>query len=174
MKIDIFTHILPRKYFEMLNRFVPDLGDLDRRMKTIPVLTDLEARLRMMDEFDEYAQVPCLAAPPLEALADAGVTPDLAKMANDSMADIVSSHPDRFPGFIASLPTNNPEAAVMEIDRAIQDLGAVGVQIFSNVKGKPLDLPEFRPLFERMASHDLPIWLHPARTSNFSDYMSED
>ena len=60
-----------------------------------------------------------------------------------------------------------------ELDRAVRDLKARGVQIFSNVNGRPLDEPEFRPLFERMAAHDLPIWLHPARPANFSDYPSE-
>ena len=51
---------------------------------------------------------------------------------------------------------------------------ARGVQVFSNVNGRPLDEPEFRPLFEKMAAHDLPIWLHPARPASFSDYASEE
>jgi len=61
---------------------------------------------------------------------------------------------------------------VVEIDRVVQ-MGARGAQIFTNVAGKPLDLPEFFPVFERMAYHDLPIWLHPARSARFSDYASE-
>jgi aminocarboxymuconate-semialdehyde decarboxylase len=68
---------------------------------------------------------------------------------------------------------NNPEQALKEIDRAITELGASGIQIFSNVNGRPLDEPEFQPLFDRMAALDLPIWLHPARSSNFPDYQSE-
>jgi predicted TIM-barrel fold metal-dependent hydrolase len=174
MKIDIFNHVLPKTYFDRLNHVTSNLGDLDRRMRSIPILVDLDARMRVMDKFDDYAQVICLAAPPIEVLAGADVSPELARVANDSMAEIVARHRDRFPGFVASLAMNNPEAAVEEIDRAVHDLGAVGVQFFSNVKGKPLDLPEFKPLFEKMAGHDLPIWLHPARNSGFADYKSED
>ncbi|MBW2031252.1 MAG: amidohydrolase [Deltaproteobacteria bacterium] len=54
------------------------------------------------------------------------------------------------------------------------DLKAVGVQFFTNVKGAPLDLPEYRPLFQRMAEHDLPVWVHPARGANFPDYLTEE
>jgi aminocarboxymuconate-semialdehyde decarboxylase len=68
---------------------------------------------------------------------------------------------------------NNPDAALKEIDRAISELGATGIQIFSNVNGRPLDEPEFQPLFARMAALDLPIWLHPARSPKFPDYQSE-
>jgi predicted TIM-barrel fold metal-dependent hydrolase len=174
LKIDIFNHVLPKKYFDRLNQVASNLGDLDRRMKSIPNLVDMEARVRMMEEIGDYAQIICLAAPPIETLAGPEASPDLARIANDSMAEVVAQYPKLFPAFIASLPLNNPRAASDEIDRAINDLGAKGVQFFSNVKGKPLDLPEFRPLFEKMASYDLPILLHPARNSSFADYKTED
>ena len=56
---------------------------------------------------------------------------------------------------------NDVDEALREADRTIKDLSFKGVQIFTNVMGKPLDLPEFMPLYERMAEHDLPIWIHP-------------
>jgi aminocarboxymuconate-semialdehyde decarboxylase len=68
---------------------------------------------------------------------------------------------------------NNPDAALREIDRAIDDLGATGVQVYTNVAGRPLDLPEYRPIFERMATRDLPIWMHPARPATAADYAGE-
>ena len=77
---------------------------------------------------------------------------------------------DRFPAFIAALPMNNVEASLAEIDRAVKTLGARGVQVFTNVAGKPLSAPEFRPIFARMAAHDLPVWVHPMRGPNFPDY----
>jgi predicted TIM-barrel fold metal-dependent hydrolase len=67
---------------------------------------------------------------------------------------------------------NNPDAALAEIDRALDTLGATGVQMFSNVAGRPLDGPALRPLFARMAERDLPIWLHPARPA-VPDYGGE-
>jgi aminocarboxymuconate-semialdehyde decarboxylase len=72
------------------------------------------------------------------------------------------------------MPANNPDAAVREAERAIKTLGAHGIQLFTNVNGKPLSSPEFFPLFEFMAAQDLPIWLHPMRGQQFSDYAGED
>jgi predicted TIM-barrel fold metal-dependent hydrolase len=174
MKIDIFNHIFPKRYFQKMMEVAPAHKDMGKRVREIPVLYDLDARFRVMDRFDDYAQVICVASPPIEVLAGPEASPDLAKVANDGMAEYVAKHPDRFPGFVASLPMNNPEAALKETVRAISELKAVGVQIFSNVNGRPLDLPEFKPIFAKMAEVDLPIWLHPARGANFPDYLSEN
>ena len=173
MKIDIFNHIFPKIYFDKMMKVNPDLVDIGKRVRSVPVLFDLDERFRCMDQFEDYAQIICLAAPPLEIVAGPDVTPNLARAANDGMAEYVGKYPDRFPGFIASMPMNNPDATLEEIDRAIKDLKAVGIQFFTNVKGKPLDLPEFKPLFEKMAAYDLPIWIHPARGANFPDYLTE-
>src|SRR5262249_59767585 len=71
------------------------------------------------------------------------------------------------------LRRNKIAAALAEIDRAVNDLGARGVQLFTNVAGKPVSAAEFRPIFQRMAANDLPVWLHPMRGPNFPDYASE-
>jgi aminocarboxymuconate-semialdehyde decarboxylase len=94
-------------------------------------------------------------------------------MANDGLADLCRRHPQRFPTFIASLPMNNIDAALHEIDRAVNGLGAKGIQVFTNVAGKPLSAPEFRPIFARMVQLDLPVWVHPMRGPQFSDYATE-
>ena len=111
----------------------------------------------------------CLAPSP-----ETDESPALARLANDGMADICKAHPDRFPSFVASLPMNNPEESVKEIDRVIGELDACAVQLFSNVNGEPLDLPKYYPVFERAAQLDVPIFLHPARGPNFPDYLSEE
>jgi len=174
MKIDIFNHIFPKIYFDKMMEVAPNYKDMGKRVRGIPALVDLEARFRVMDQFEDYAQIICLAAPPLEVLAGPELAPELAKVANDGMAQYVAKYPERFPGFVASMPMNNPDAALGEMDRAINDLKAVGIQFFSNVNGRPLDLPEFRPLFEKVTSFDLPIWIHPARGANFPDYPTEE
>jgi predicted TIM-barrel fold metal-dependent hydrolase len=174
MKIDIFNHIFPKIFYDKMMQVAPNHKDIGKRMREVPVLVNLEARFRVMDQFDDYAQVICLGSPPLEVLAGPELSPELAKLANDGMAQYVAKYPDRFPGFVASMPMNNPDAALDEIDRAIKELKAVGVQFFSNVKGAPLDLPELKPLFEKMAGYDLPIWVHPARGANFPDYLTEE
>src|SRR5215467_6227986 len=147
MKIDVFPHILPRPYFERMSAVAPPQLHMQKRMRGIPVLVDLDERLRIMDRYESYAQVLTLASPPIEILGGPELTRDLARLANDSMAEIVARHPDRFPGFVASLPMNDPAGAVAEIDRAIDQLHATGVQIYTNVNGKALDGPEFEPIF---------------------------
>jgi uncharacterized protein len=173
VKIDVFPHILPPRYFERMLAAAPPGMALQKRMSGIPVLVDLDLRMAVMDRYEGYVQVLTLANPPIEVVAGPDLSPELARLANDEMARVVAKRPERFPGFVASLPMNNPDAAVAEIDRAIDHLGATGVQIFTNVGGRPLDLPEYRPIFARMAEHGLPIWLHPARPATFADYAGE-
>jgi aminocarboxymuconate-semialdehyde decarboxylase len=173
MKIDVFPHIMPRRYFDRMLQVAPPGMALQKRMSGIPVLVDLDLRLRIMDRYEGYVQVLTIANPPIEVVGGPQVSPDLARLANDEMAAIAARHPDRFPGFVASLPMNNPDAAVREIDRAIDELGATGAQIYTNVNGRPLDLPEYQPIFDRMAQRRLPIWMHPARPPSVADYAGE-
>jgi predicted TIM-barrel fold metal-dependent hydrolase len=177
LKLDIFPHIFPSRYFERVKELAernPALAAQIKRWLHIPVLWDLEARLRMMDGFEGYKQILTLSMPPIEFLAGPDESPALARLANDGMAGIVKAHPEHFPAFVASLPMNNVHAALEEMDRAIGELGARGVQIFTNVNGRPLDEPEFYPVFERaVRKHDLPIWVHPTRTAKFADYQGE-
>ena len=174
LKIDIFPHILPRALFERLVKVAPSTEYMMQRVSNIPVMVDLDKRFEIMDRYPGYVQVLTLASPPLEAVADAQTTPELARMANDELAELVHHYPDRFPAFVASLPMNNPDATLLEIDRAIGQLGATGVQIFTNVNGRPLDAVEYQPLFERMAQVGLPVWMHPARPDSFADYVGEN
>ncbi len=173
MKIDIFPHIYPGQFARhILSLSSRDL-EMQKRFREIPALTDLDLRFRIMDLYQDYVQVLTLASPPIESLGAPEDTPRLARLANDGMAELVEKYPDRFPGFVASMPMNNPDAALEEIDRAATELGATGIQIFSNVNGRPLDGPEFREIFVKMATLNLPIWLHPARGSNLPDYQTE-
>jgi predicted TIM-barrel fold metal-dependent hydrolase len=170
--LDIFNHFMPPAYFERLGELAPDqpAATAFPRLRT---LWDIEDRLRLLDRFGDYQQVLSLANPPLELLGPPDRTPELARLANDGLADLCRRHPQRIPTFIASLPMNNIDATLREIDRAVNDLGARGVQVFTNVAGKPLSAPEFRPLFARMVEHDLPVWVHPMRGPQFSDYATE-
>jgi uncharacterized protein len=172
MIIDVFNHFMPRAYLDRLAALIPGhvATTAFPRLKT---LVNIDDRLRLLDQFDGLQQVLSLANPPLELVGPPEATPDLARLANDALADICRQYPDRFPTFIAALPTNNLDATMAEVDRAIKDLGARGIQIFTNVAGKPLSEPEFRSIFRRMSEHDLPVWVHPMRGPDFSDYASE-
>ena len=171
-QIDAFPHIFPPKFFQKMLEVAPDKNAIKRWLH-IPVLYDLDARLKMMDEFGpEYQQILTLSLPTLEALAPPDKSPELARLANDGMAEICAAHPKRFPGWVASLPMNNVPECLEEIDRTLK-MGARGIQIFTNVNGRPLDEPEFAPIFEKMHACDLPIWLHPTRGPSMNDYASE-
>ncbi len=177
-KLDIFPHIFPKTFFDRMKELAetnPALASTIKRWLHIPVLWDLDARIRMMGKFNNYKQILTLSLPAIELLAGPNESPALARLANDGMAEIVRERPELFPAFVASLPMNNVKASLDEMDYAIRKLGAKGIQIFTNVNGRPLDDPEFFPIFQRcVKKYDLPIWLHPARTAKFADYPTEE
>ena len=174
MKIDIFNHVMPARYLDMLKTHSKDQG-IVKRMSSLRMLWDIEARVAMLKEkFPDVQQVLTLALPSPELLGGPELSPELARIANDGMAQMVAKWPKTFPAFIASLPMNNVPAALEEMDRAVGNLEARGVQICTSVNGRPLDEPEFFPVFERITrKHDLPIWMHPARPGTRPDYVNE-
>jgi predicted TIM-barrel fold metal-dependent hydrolase len=173
-KIDAYAHILPRAYFDKMASMARDKGAI-KRWLTIPVLYDLQARLKMMEGFPGYQQVLTLSNPPIEMIAGPDESPALARLANDGMAEIRDAHLEKFPAFVAALPMNNVPEALKEMERAITVLGARGIQIFTNVNGRPLDDEEFWPIFDAAVNRfDVPIWMHPARGANMPDYASEN
>ncbi|HJQ18136.1 MAG TPA: amidohydrolase family protein [Allosphingosinicella sp.] len=172
-KIDIYNHVIPIAYLELMKARYRDKGML-KRMTDIRVLWDIDARVDMLREWPEVQQVLTLANPPPEILGGPDDSPELARAANDGLAAICARYPKQFPAFAAALPMNNVPAALAEMDRAIGDLGARGIEIKTNVNGRPLDDPEFFPVFARAALHHrVPIWMHPIRPAGFTDYQAE-
>ena len=171
MKIDIYPHILPIKYKEVLCQIAPS-PRLKETIEANPGLFDLDIRFRILDQYD-CTQVLTLALPPIEAIAEPKEAAELARIANDEIAELIVKYPDRFLAGVASLPMNDIEIALQEADRAINDLGFKGVQICSSINGKPLDSPEFFPLYEKMVGYDLPLWMHPGRGVKTPDYPNE-
>jgi predicted TIM-barrel fold metal-dependent hydrolase len=176
MKIDAFTHIHPPQYREQIMSILRGRGDADARdfetmLAKDVTLVDLEARFELMDSLGaDYRQILTLASPTLEELGAPDVSAELARLGNDEMADLVEEHPGRFVGFAAQAQMNDVELGLREIDYAIGEHDALGIQIYSNVAGRPLDDPEFEPIFARMAELDRAIWIHPMRTIDASDY----
>lgn len=173
-KIDIYNHIWPKPFFDALIEHIGEMTDITLRSGAVPMMTDLDRRFEVMEMFGpDYMQVLSLASPPYEKYADPANSLRLSTIASESMADLCRDYPDKFPAFIGTAAMSNPTELVAEARRNIEDLGAAGMQIFTNVGGKPLDLPEFDPFFEYMAASGKPIWMHPARGANFPDYLSE-
>lgn len=175
--IDAFPHIIPA---DCLERFcsvasgpaLEFLRGLRGRAYLAP-MWDLDARFRAMDVVDSYRQVLTLCLPPIDEMAHGQQAAELARMANDSMAELVQRHPDRFVGFAASLPLVDADAAMAEFERSVSQLGALGVQVFTNCNGAAMDHPRLEPLWQRSEALDRLVWVHGARQPTVADFAGE-
>ncbi len=171
--VDAYSHISPPKYTEAIRNQFPEV--YNQILANSPPMYDLDARFRIMDMYEGIVQVLTVGpVPPIEEFADSEKTVELAKMANDEMAELVLKYRDRFVAAIALLPMNNIDATVKEIDRTINELGFRGIYVHSNINGKPLDSLEFLPIYEKMAKYNLPIYIHPWRGDNIAEYPNEE
>lgn len=171
-KIDIFNHVMPSAVAEHLRNLGSAEAGMAKRLTAIPMLYDIEARIRMMDQWPGYEQVLTIAGP-IEMMTGGGDGRALARLANDELKKICDGRPDKFPAWVASLPMNDVDGSLEEMDRAMAR-GASGIQIFTNVRGMPLDDPSLFPIFERATTHHrVPIWMHPSRNASFADYATE-
>src|SRR3954467_10236563 len=171
MRIDAYTHFFPAKYFEnLVASKVPDIG---KRVREVPAIHDLDVRRKVIDSFPDYKQVICVALPPIGTYTPPDKAEAVAKLANDGLKELCDKYPDQFAGFVAEVPLTAPDAGARESERAIKELGACGVQIVTNINGKPLDLPEFEPFFAKMNQLKMPVWVHPTRTAKTPDYDTE-
>jgi predicted TIM-barrel fold metal-dependent hydrolase len=176
MIIDVFAHLLtPRYLHERNTRAGAGFGtQYAKYWRANPGLTDLDIRFRVMDQYPEVRQILTIAGPNVESITKPADAVECARIANDEMAELVAKHPDRFIAACACLPMTDVEATLGEIRRAIDQLGFKGIEIFTDINGKPLDAPEFVPIFDLMQAYDLPILLHPRRTNSTPDYSTED
>ncbi len=173
MRLDAYTHFIPKKFFEAVEK-IPGAGkDIGKRMRGVPCIYDLDERRRIVSMFPDYAQILSYPMPPLENFTSGEQLDELCRMINDGFVEIVSRHGDQFPGFVAQVSLASPASAVKEAQRAIRDLGACGVQIYTNVNGAAIDKPEYEEFWATMVALDKPIWMHPARTAARPDYVDE-
>jgi aminocarboxymuconate-semialdehyde decarboxylase len=171
MRIDAFTHFMPEKFYEKL--VASGAGDIGKRMRSIPAIYDLDHRRRMVESYPDYGQILSYPMPPVEVLAKSpSEIEDFCKVINDGFADICAKYPKQFPGWVAQTSPGIGDAGVREAERAMKN-GALGIQIYTNIQGRPLDEPAFEPLFAAMAKSGRPIWLHPVRAANSPDYLAE-
>ena len=172
--IDIYCHIYPDQFYRRMTDLVPSLGNMGARLRRIQKLFDLDARFAEMDEYGDYRQVISLPNPPIEDIAEPKVGTALSKIANDEMAELCRRHPDRFPAFVAATCLTDVDGAVEELERAVKQLGACGVLVYTSVAGEPLDQKKFEPFFAAVSRLGVPIWLHPARAASLKDYPAEE
>jgi aminocarboxymuconate-semialdehyde decarboxylase len=171
MRIDAFTHFMPARFYQKLVE--SGAGDIGKRMRSVPAIYDLDHRRKMVESFPDYAQILSYPMPPVETLAKSPEElEEYCKIINDGLAEICAKYPRQFPGWVAQTSPAIKDAGVRETERALKN-GALGIQIYTNIVGRPLDEPAFEPLFAAMNANGKPIWLHPARGANMPDYLSE-
>lgn len=176
MKIDVFAHVLPPKYLAERNRRAGSgfSSQYKKYSTAVPALSDIDLRFEAMDKFPEVKQILTIAGPNVESITEPKDTVELCRIANDEMAELVSKYPDRFLGAVTCMPMNDIDAALKEAERAIDELGFYGVEIFTDINDKPVDGEDILPLYEMMQNYDLPVVLHPRKTNKIPDYPGED
>ena len=172
MRIDAWTHFIPKPFADKMSQIAGNFADIGKRMREIPCIHDLDERRRVVDQFSDYAQILSHGMPPIENVVQGQQTEELCKLINDGFVDICSRHKDQFPGWVAQVSLGYPEGAIREAQRAIKN-GALGVQTYTNINGKPLDRPEYAEFWAAMAKLGKPVWIHPTRGANFADYQDE-
>ena len=163
MRLDVYTHFIPKKFLDKMSEVAGDHKDIGKRMRGMPAIYDLDVRKKVVDSFPDYAQILSYPMPPLEHFAKPDDLEELLKLINDGFAELCAKEKARFPGWVAQASLAAPDASVREVERALKN-GALGVQIYTNVNGKPLDRPEYEQFFAAMDKLGKPIWLHPSRT----------
>src|SRR5262245_52377893 len=172
MRVDAYTHFIPTRFYKEVMS-TGNHKDIGKRMMGVPSIYDVKVRLKVVDKFKDYAQILSYPMPPFDMMTkDGRQAEEYAKLVNDGLVELCQKHPDHFPGWVAQAPMTAPDVGVRESARAMKN-GALGVQIYTNVGGKPLDAPEFEPFWAAMNKTGTPIWLHPSRGAGFADYQTE-
>jgi aminocarboxymuconate-semialdehyde decarboxylase len=185
LKIDIHTHYYPENYFQLIRTLPSEFAfDRDPTGRTIikyrgarffgvtAPMTDVGKRLEDMDRVGIDVEVVSLSTPNV-FFADETKQPDVARAVNDAYAELTGRHPARFKAF-ASIPMDSPEHALKELHRVIDELRMNGVILLSNIRGRALTSPTYRPFFEEANRMQLCILLHPMIPVNaeaFTQYV---
>ncbi|QTQ13215.1 amidohydrolase [Treponema parvum] len=170
--IDMFNHYLPKCFYEKITALGGNAHMMTRASR-MPAMSDLSYRLRLMDTFEGYQQIPCIVSPSVEQLVPENKTAELARSANESFYELCQKYPDKFPSFVAVLPLDNMDKAAKEAEYAVTQLGAAGAQIFTNQGGSAIDSDEFYKLYKVLDELEAALWVHPARTQSQPYYKNE-
>ncbi len=153
----------PRAYRQGADLYVV-VNEWVRRV--LPKHTDVDAKLTDMDQAGIRTTMLSINDPGPELFGADG--PRVARLVHDFIAGLMRSHPSRFVG-LATLPLQDMDASLAELDRCMNKLGFRGVLLYSNLDGSWPDEPQFRLLFQRAAEMGVPILLHPAYPTTYKE-----
>jgi aminocarboxymuconate-semialdehyde decarboxylase len=170
--IDIHAHIVDRKYYAHLAGVgditadtLKETGQTFLKRQGITVawsreeMFSIESRLREMDRLGIDKRVLSLSAPNVYEWTGKQQI-EITREINDALAAACRAHPDRFVG-LGSLPLDDPDAALKELDRCIDELGFRGLAIGSSIGKYPVNHPRFEPVWSRINRQKLPVFEHP-------------
>ena len=120
---------------------------------------DPEVRLGLMDKYGIDVQALSLTGEVLRGF-DAEGGAELCRLANDDNDAVCKAYPDRFVN-VCIVSLIDMKTGMDELDRSISELDCRGITVASNQDGRGLDAPEFFPFYEKLAEHDLPLFIHP-------------
>ena len=171
--IDVHNHMLSRAYVDLLAEHGRDRYSLqpDSEGRTVVMrgnamfmtltepMFEPELRIPAMDEVGVQIQLLSYTCPNVYWAND-GMAEKIVGVMNDHLAEVCAKWPDRFRG-LGSIPMQNPDLALKELERAVDELGMVGLIILANVNDLPLDDPRFEPVWAALNERRLPVLLHP-------------
>jgi predicted TIM-barrel fold metal-dependent hydrolase len=154
--IDVHAHAYSASYVQLLGQ----LGaSADAMHSTRGVNDDVNARLEAMDAGRVQRQVLSMSAA-TPYFDDVAAAQRAARFINDEHAELCRRYPERF-SFFAVLPMPNVDAALAELERAVTDLGAVGVTFTTQILGRALSDPAFADVFAELDRRAMVVFLHP-------------
>ncbi len=168
--IDGFAHVMPKAFAEALMKVHPT--DELRKLAKHTYFGDMENRVRVMDKFGLDKQVLTLARPSTWMGISADALAKMTRLANDAVAAVANEFPGRFIA-VGTIPVPT-EKSLPEFDRCLNELGMAGIQILTNIGGKRLHEPQFRPFFAHANATKAPIWIHPQLVEGWSDEFALD
>ena len=185
MRWDLHTHYYPNAFF----RLIDEVGGAfsfgtDPTGRTIiryrgsrffgitPPMTDPARRIEDMDRVGIDVEVLSLSTPNVY-FAPPERQAEVARLVNDAYADLAARYPTRFKGF-ASIPMDDADAALRELDRTQGELHMNGVIVLSNINGRALTDPRYRPFFAECDRRRVCVFIHPmipAAAEPFAEYV---
>ncbi len=170
--IDFHNHFYPQQYIEALQSG-PSNIKVSFDSENNPLLhypgdyniivrghTDIDFRTKLLKKAGVDKQILTFTTPGTH-IEPPERSVELAQMVNDSFAKIMDEHQDHFTA-LATLPLNDPQASVVELERAFNDLGFKGVMVYSNINGTALSDQSFWPLYEKANELNAVFYIHPS------------
>jgi predicted TIM-barrel fold metal-dependent hydrolase len=160
MRIDVHAHLWSDRYLDLLARLGNSRTAVHRGLGAGATDDEFSKRFELMDAAGIRMQILSVtpASPHFERQTDAV---EAARLANDEYAAMTRRFPDRFRAF-AALPLPHTEAALAELERALDELGMVGAAVTTSVLGRPLSDPAFHPIYAELNRRKSVLYMHPA------------